>query len=51
MNISHKFFRDGKEIAVAYLRAGYTPNDYHSEKVNKQILSAETGAKCRCKIL
>lgn len=33
-DISNSFlFSDGKEIAVAYLRAGYTPKDYCSEKV------------------
>jgi hypothetical protein len=26
-------FSDGKEIAVAYFRVGYSPNDYYSEKV------------------
>ena len=30
-------FRDGKEIAVAYYRAGYTPEDYYSKKVYDEI--------------
>jgi Eukaryotic glutathione synthase len=28
-------FRDGHSVAVVYFRAGYTPNDYPSEKVTK----------------
>lgn len=29
------YIREEKEIAVVYFRAGYTPNDYHSETVIK----------------
>ena len=27
------FYRDGQEVAVTYFRAGYSPNDYPSDKV------------------
>ena len=33
-----RFYRDGNEIAVTYFRAGYTPNDYYSEKVISLLL-------------
>lgn len=36
--ILNTLFRDGKEIAVAYFRAGYTPKDYYSEKVIKFLM-------------
>lgn len=31
------FFRSGEEIAVVYYRAGYSPNDYPSDKVHTYV--------------
>ena len=35
-NYESYLHRDGEEIAVVYMRAGYSPDDYTSDQVNKQ---------------
>ncbi|XP_028410101.1 glutathione synthetase-like [Dendronephthya gigantea] len=39
---------DGKEIAVAYFRAGYTPNDYYSDKEWSGRLKLERSRAIKC---
>ena len=41
-------FVDGKEIAVAYFRAGYSPNDYFSEKEWSARLKLERSRAIKC---
>ncbi|CAB4025306.1 glutathione synthetase-like [Paramuricea clavata] len=43
-----KLVIDGKEIAVAYFRAGYTPKDYYSEKDWSARLKLERSRAIKC---
>lgn len=42
------FFVDGKEVAVVYFRAGYTPEDYHSEDEWTARALVERSAAIKC---
>jgi hypothetical protein len=41
-------FVDGKEVAVVYFRAGYTPNDYHGEDewAARELVERSAAIKC-----
>lgn len=41
------FFRDGKEIAVAYYRSGYVPDHYPTENVSREREQKERNRRGR----